>query len=98
MSVSPEITVPRRLSMSHKQCVFGTLEMELSGLVQSVDCGCLSQGVFGTARNLRPDGYRLIENRRDYLSFNFSKRVISASSACITFSELRWSLLKEGMG
>jgi hypothetical protein len=48
--------------------------------------------------DLRPDGYRLIENRRDYLSFNFSKRVISASSACITFSELRWSLLKEGLG
>jgi len=29
--------------------LFGTLEVELIGLVQSVDCGCLSGGVSGTS-------------------------------------------------
>jgi len=31
-----------------KTTVFGTLKMELSGLVQSVDCDCLSEVVSGT--------------------------------------------------
>jgi len=31
--------------------VLGTLEIELSGLLQSVDCGCLSEGVFWNTRS-----------------------------------------------
>ncbi len=33
---------------SQKPCVLGTLEREVNALVQSVDCGCLSEVVFGT--------------------------------------------------
>ena len=36
------------LGHAEKTCVLGTLEMELSGRVQSADCGCVSGSVSGT--------------------------------------------------
>ena len=39
---------PEAHGLVPKTSVFGTLEIGVSGLVQSVDCGCLSKGVSGT--------------------------------------------------